>query len=57
MNTASQEPSRPYEKPELTVIDYAAEEVMAVGCKVAGGGASKKPGAGCAISSCFSVGS
>jgi hypothetical protein len=47
----------PYEKPQLTVIDFAAEEVMAVGCKVAGGGPSKKPGPGCGLSSCATLGS
>ena len=48
---------RPYEKPTLTVIDFAAEEVMAVGCKVPGGGPSKKPGPGCGLSSCATAGS
>ncbi|MBU2487771.1 MAG: hypothetical protein KKA60_00110 [Proteobacteria bacterium] len=28
---------RPYEKPSLTVIELAAEEVLAVGCKVVSG--------------------
>lgn len=48
----------PYEKPELTVIEFSAEEVLAVGCKTAGGSASnKKPGPGCRLSNCFQVGS
>ena len=47
----------PYEKPELTVIDYSAEEVMVVGCKTAGGGTSKQPGPGCRLTNCFQVGS
>ena len=28
-----QRSKRPYEKPELTVIEFTADEVMAVGCK------------------------
>lgn len=29
---------RSYEKPKLRVIDLAAEEVLAIGCKVSDGG-------------------
>jgi hypothetical protein len=50
-------PRRPYERPELTVIDFAADEVMAVGCKTASGGPSRKPGAGCRLTNCFQAGS
>jgi hypothetical protein len=46
-----------YEKPELTVIDFSADEVMAVGCKVSSGGTSKLASPGCFVSSCFQVGS
>ena len=53
MSGDGQAAKRPYEKPELTVIDFASEEVMAVGCKLASGGASKKPGGGCIVSNCF----
>jgi hypothetical protein len=48
---------RPYEKPELTVIDFSADEVMAVGCKVSSGGTSKLAAPGCFVSSCFQEGS
>ena len=48
---------RPYERPEITVIDYAAEEVMYLGCKVAGGAGGKRPGPGCGVKACFDVGS
>ena len=48
----------PYEKPEITVIEFSAEEVLAVGCKtVAGSASNKKPGPGCRLSNCFQVGS
>jgi len=46
-----------YEKPELTVIDFSADEVMAVGCKVSSGGTSKLASPGCFVSSCFQEGS
>jgi hypothetical protein len=48
---------RVYEKPELTVIDFSADEVMAVGCKVSTGGSSKLASPGCFVSSCFQEGS
>ncbi len=55
---ADAQDKRPYEKPELTVIDFAAEEVMVVGCKSSSGsGSSKQPGGGCLISACFDFGS
>jgi hypothetical protein len=54
----SLDPRQSYEKPELTVIEFSAEEVLAVGCKTAAGSASnKKPGPGCRLSNCFQVGS
>lgn len=57
MNLEPSPPKRPYVKPEIVVLDYAADEVMYVGCKVAGGGPSKKPGPGCGFTKCFDLGS
>ncbi|HWR97441.1 MAG TPA: hypothetical protein VN317_03395 [Candidatus Methanoperedens sp.] len=52
-----QEPSqRPYEKPELTVIEFSAEEVLAVGCKTPLGGPSRFA-PGCRLANCFQRGS
>ncbi|MBW1988180.1 MAG: hypothetical protein JRI97_01400 [Deltaproteobacteria bacterium] len=36
-NKDQQKSRRPYEKPRLTAIELAADEVLAVGCKVASG--------------------
>ncbi len=47
---------RPYEKPCFHTIDLAAEEVLAVGCKL-DGGPGGPIGASCTASSCFSAGS
>jgi len=57
MVTDPQQAKQFYEKPELTVIDFSADEVMAVGCKVSTGGASKLASPGCFVSSCFQEGS
>ncbi len=48
---------KPYQKPEIRVIDLAAEEVLAVGCKTA-----THPGTGlspitCVASPCAAIGS
>lgn len=53
-----EQPKKPYEKPELTVIEFPAEEVLAVGCKTPRGGPSRV-GAGCARAgaNCFRAGS
>ncbi len=45
-----------YEKPLMRTIDLAAEEVLAVGCKLAGGPGGPI-GASCTASACFSAGS
>ncbi len=45
-----------YEKPRLRAIDLAAEEVLAVGCKL-DGGPGGPIGASCTASSCFAPGS
>jgi len=45
-----------YEKPLMRTVDLAAEEVLAVGCKLAGGPGGPI-GASCTASSCFSAGS
>jgi hypothetical protein len=37
---AKREKRRPYEKPKLRVIELAAEEVLGIGCKIGGEGAS-----------------
>ena len=47
---------QPYEKPALRVIELAAEEVLASGCKTISGGPSKMP-LRCAAGSCFQNGS
>ena len=57
MEADPQPTKRLYEKPELTVIDFSADEVMAVGCKVSSGGSSKLATPGCFVSSCFQEGS
>lgn len=45
-----------YEKPSLLVISLVAEEVLAVGCKLDGGG-SGPIGASCTASACQAPGS
>ena len=45
-----------YEQPLLRTIDLVAEEVLAVGCKLAGGPGGPI-GASCTASSCFAAGS
>ena len=45
-----------YEKPELTVIEFSADEVMAVGCK-SGPSANRKPAPGCQLGNCRVKGS
>ena len=45
-----------YEKPRLRTIDLAAEEVLAVGCKL-DGGPGGPIGASCTASACFDAGS
>ncbi len=47
---------QPYEKPCFRTIDLAAEEVLAVGCKL-DGGPGGPIGASCTASSCFAAGS
>lgn len=47
---------RAYEKPQLRAINLAAEEVLAVGCKL-DGGPGGPIGASCTSSSCFAAGS
>ena len=58
MNEKTTHTKRPYRKLEITVLEFSAEEVLAVGCKTAGGSPSnKKPGPGCRVSNCFQQGS
>ena len=45
-----------YEKPELTVIEFSADEVMAVGCK-SGPSGNRKPSPGCQLGNCRAKGS
>jgi hypothetical protein len=55
--TAAKE-KKPYQKPEIEVIDLAAEEVMAVGCKTTvsrGTGAPSQPN--CILAHCAANGS
>jgi hypothetical protein len=46
---------KPYEKPRLRIIELAAEEVLAVGCKTAGTGAFGLPT--CRARPCVNTGS
>jgi hypothetical protein len=52
---------KPYQKPEIQVIDLAADEVLAIGCKtpttVIASGSAGLPGPGCAAQSCSTSGS
>jgi hypothetical protein len=45
-------PKQAYEKPRLRVIELAAEEILAVGCKTSPGNFSGKLGQGCANPLC-----
>ncbi len=47
---------QPYVKPGFRTIDLAAEEVLAVGCKL-DGGPGGPIGASCTASACFAAGS
>jgi hypothetical protein len=47
----------PYEKPKLTIIELAAEEVLAVGCKTASGGSAVGGGPTCMFRHCAGLGS
>ena len=47
---------RRYETPDIEVIELAAEEILARGCKTAGGGAGEIP-PGCFIGGCSTNGS
>ena len=46
-----------YEKPKLRVIELAAEEVMAAGCKIAAGTSTGVNGLPCASNQCVTTGS
>lgn len=46
---------QPYEKPELRLIELAAEEVLAIGCKSSFGDPSGVAGNGCTTGICSSV--
>ncbi|MEM7349307.1 MAG: hypothetical protein AAF657_00780 [Acidobacteriota bacterium] len=52
----AREHRKPYEKPHLRTIDLAAEEVLAVGCKL-DAGPGGPIGASCTAASCFAAGS
>ncbi len=41
-----------YEKPRLRMIELAAEEVLAIGCKTFSGDPSGVNGSGCVVSTC-----
>lgn len=55
-NDRGNQARRTYEKPSLLVISLVAEEVLAVGCKLDGGG-SGPIGASCTAASCQAPGS
>jgi hypothetical protein len=48
---------KPYEKPMLRTIELAAEEVLAVGCKLAGSGNAYGSVVSCIVNSCAGPGS
>lgn len=48
---------KPYEKPMLRTIELAAEEVLAVGCKLASSGTAFGAPANCIANSCAGPGS
>ena len=56
LEAAPENRRRPYEKPRLHAIRLAADEVLAVGCKL-DGGPGGPIGANGTSSSCFSAGS
>lgn len=48
---------QPYEKPQLRIIELAAEEVMAAGCKTVSTTSTGVNGLPCASGACVNVGS
>ncbi|MCU0600576.1 MAG: hypothetical protein MUE70_15120 [Desulfobacterales bacterium] len=51
---------KPYQKPEINIIDLAADEVLALGCKTPTTvtiSNSTLPGPGCATQNCLNTGS
>lgn len=56
LGLTTREPRRGYQKPHVRTIDLAAEEVLAVGCKLESGPGGPI-GASCTASSCFAAGS
>jgi hypothetical protein len=55
-NKPTETEKRPYEKPRVRVIDLAADEVLAIGCKTISGGFNTGA-APCTANSCSVVGS
>ena len=51
------EEKKPYHKPEVKVIELAAEEVLAVGCKTAVSPGVGLPAANCILARCAANGS
>ena len=47
----------PYEKPRLRTIELAAEEVLAVGCKLMSGGSAVGSSVNCIDNTCSLAGS
>lgn len=48
---------QPYEKPGLRIIELAAEEVLAIGCKTVTGGGSVPVAIPCNAAGCAQLGS
>jgi len=48
---------KPYEKPRLRIIELAAEEVLAIGCKTTGASSGVGGGPTCMIRMCAGAGS
>jgi len=58
-NSDSKDPKKPYEKPVLRTIELAADEVLAVGCKVKKGqsGFNNRPNSCLHPRTCYGRGS
>lgn len=57
MSESDVEKKKPYEKPELKIIEMKEEEVLAIGCKMAGGSTQAFGNPTCIASQCVSQGS
>jgi hypothetical protein len=57
-DTENPQPSKaPYDPPRLRTIELAADEVLATGCKTAGGGGTVPGPIPCSANGCVNIGS